>query len=87
MKTSLLGKNNLSVKEHNLQVVLLSLLYEGHLSRIELAKRIHLSNTTITNIVRELLEEGLVTVSACSDDQVDGIRPGRPAAHSAPLGA
>jgi hypothetical protein len=79
MKNSLLGNNIISVKEHNLQAVLLSLLYEGQLSRIELAKRIHLSNTTITNIVGELLEEGLVTESECSDDEVDGIRPvGRP---------
>jgi glucokinase-like ROK family protein len=79
MKNSLLGNNIISVKEHNMQAVLLSLLYEGQLSRIELAKRIHLSNTTITNIVGELLEEGLVTESECSDDEVDGIRPvGRP---------
>jgi glucokinase-like ROK family protein len=79
MKNALLGNNIISVKEHNLQVVLLSLLYEGQLSRIELAKRIHLSNTTITNIVGELLEAGLVTESDCSDDDVDGTRPvGRP---------
>jgi predicted NBD/HSP70 family sugar kinase len=79
MKNSLLGNNIISVKEHNLQAVLLSLLYEGQLSRIELAKRIHLSNTTITNIVGELLEAGLVTERACNDDEVDGTRPvGRP---------
>ena len=79
MKNSLLGNNIISVKEHNLQAVLLSLLYEGQLSRIELAKQIHLSNTTITNIVGELLEAGLVTESDCSDDEVDGTRPvGRP---------
>jgi glucokinase-like ROK family protein len=80
MKNSLLGNNIISVKEHNQQAVLLSLLYEGQLSRIELAKRIHLSNTTITNIVGELLEAGLVTERACSDEEdANGVRPvGRP---------
>ena len=79
MRTSLLGNNIVSVKEHNLQVVLLSLLYEEKLSRIELAKQIHLSNTTITNLISELLDEGLVTESDCSDQEAWGTRPvGRP---------
>jgi len=79
MRTSLLGNNIVSVKEHNLQVVLLSLLYEEKLSRIELAKQIHLSSTTITNLISELLDEGLVTESDCSDEETWANRPvGRP---------
>jgi glucokinase-like ROK family protein len=79
MKSSLLGNNIISVKEHNLQVVLLTLLYEEKLSRIELAKQLHLSNTTITNLIAELLEEGLVTESECNDDTMEVNRPvGRP---------
>lgn len=79
MRFSLLGNNIISVKEHNLQVVLLSLLYGDQLSRAELAKQIHLSSTTITNLIAELLEAGLVTESDCSDQETGGTRPvGRP---------
>ncbi len=79
MRDSLLGNNIFSVKEHNLQAVLLSLLYEERLSRIELAQRIHLSNTTITNLIAELLEEGLVTESDCNEQEEGSLRPvGRP---------
>jgi glucokinase-like ROK family protein len=79
MRTPLLGNNIISVKEHNLQVVLLSLLYEEKLSRIELAQQIHLSSTTITNLISELLDEGLVTETDCSDQDAWANRPvGRP---------
>ena len=79
MRSSLLGNNIISVKEHNRQVVLLSLLYEEKLSRSELAKLTHLSNTTITNLISELLEEGLVAESDCNDEELTGVRPvGRP---------
>jgi glucokinase-like ROK family protein len=46
-----------------LQVVLLSLLYEPGLSRIQLAKRTNLSNTTITNLIAELIEQGVISES------------------------
>ena len=79
MRAALLGNNIYTVKEHNLQVVLLSLLQEESLSRIELAKRINLSNTTITNLIAELLEEGLVTERDCNDHEEGSLRPvGRP---------
>lgn len=79
MRFSLHGNNIVSVKEHNLQVVLLSLLYGEQLSRAELAKKIHLSSTTITNLIAELLEAGLVTESDCSDQEIEVSRPvGRP---------
>lgn len=79
MRNYLLGNNIFSVKEHNIQAVLLSLLYEEKLSRIELARRIHLSNTTITNLIAELLEAGLVTESDCNEQEEGSLRPvGRP---------
>jgi glucokinase-like ROK family protein len=55
------GSNINLVKLHNLQVVLLSLLYEPGLSRIQLAERTNLSNTTITNLIAELIEQDVVS--------------------------
>lgn len=79
MNQTLHGSNIFSVKAHNIQAVLLSLLYEENLSRTELAERINLSSTTITNLITELLEEGLVSESNCSDSDPELNRPvGRP---------
>lgn len=79
MNQKLHGSNIISVKAHNLQAVLLSLLYEDNLSRTELAERINLSSTTITNLITELLEEGLVSESSCNDQELENNRPvGRP---------
>ncbi len=55
------GSNINLVKLHNLRVVLLSLLYEPGLSRIQLAGRTNLSNTTITNLIAELKAQGLIS--------------------------
>ena len=54
------GSNINLVKLHNLHIVLLSLLYEPGLSRIQLAERTNLSNTTINNLITELMEQGIV---------------------------
>jgi glucokinase-like ROK family protein len=62
-KPSFHGSNINLVKLHNLQVVLLSLLYEPGLPRIQLAERTNLSNTTITNLIAELIEQGVVSES------------------------
>ena len=59
-KQTFLGSNINLLRQHNLQVVLLSLLDEPGLSRIQLAERTHLSNTTITNLIADLMEQGLV---------------------------
>lgn len=59
-ETTFVGSNINLVKAHNQQAILLNLLYEGRLSRIQLAKITSLSTTTITNLVAELLEEGIV---------------------------
>lgn len=55
-----LGSNISLVKMHNLQAILLSLLHEKQLSRVQLAQKTSLSNTTITNLVAELMEQGIV---------------------------
>ncbi len=76
---SLLGSSINSVKMHNTQAVLLSLLYEGDLSRSELSKRINLSSTTITNLIAELIQAGLVSESNCNEPESEVDRPvGRP---------
>lgn len=54
------GSNINLVKEHNLRAVLLSLLFDGSLSRIQLAQKTSLSATTITNLVDELLALGVI---------------------------
>lgn len=56
----LLGSNINLVKSHNTRAVLLSLLQEGPISRVELAEKHSLSNTTITNITSDLLDQGIV---------------------------
>ena len=79
MQSNLSGSNINTVKAHNIQVMLLTLLHTSCLSRVQLAKRTGLSNTTITNLISELIETGLV-VEECTPEQKPGkIRPvGRP---------
>jgi glucokinase-like ROK family protein len=55
-----LGSNINLVKAHNLRAMLLSLLHEGSVSRVELAEKTSLSTTTVTNLISELLEQGIV---------------------------
>lgn len=73
-----LGSNINLVKLHNLQVVLLSLLYEPGLSRIQLARQTNLSNTTITNIINELIEQGVVSESENGHGEDSQRSVGRP---------
>ncbi len=54
------GRNITGVKAHNLRAVLLTLLRRGPLSRVDLTHLTGLSSTTITNLIAELLEEGVV---------------------------
>jgi glucokinase-like ROK family protein len=61
-----LGSNIINVKAHNTQAILLSLLNAAHehgeepISRIQLAHQTNLSSTTITNLVAELIDQGIV---------------------------
>lgn len=78
-KHALQGSNINLVKLHNLRVVLQSLLYEPDLSRVQLAQRTHLSNTTITNLISQLLEQGVVSELDNEEDESGKLRSvGRP---------
>ncbi len=78
-----LGSNIVNVKAHNMQAVLLSLLTavdsgdKRPLSRIQLSRKTQLSTTTITNLVAELIEQGIVAEAknACEDEQRSVGRP------------
>lgn len=78
-KLSFQGSNINLVKLHNLQVVLLSLLHESNLSRVQLALKTNLSNTTITNLIAELMGEGIVAEVEVLEPEPGELRPvGRP---------
>lgn len=73
------GSNNNLIKLHNLQVVLLSLLHDSEISRVQLAQKTNLSNSTISNIIAELIEQGIVVEGSPTEQEVAGLRPvGRP---------
>jgi glucokinase-like ROK family protein len=78
-QANLQGSNINLVKQHNLHVILLNLLYEPVLSRSQLAKQTNLSNTTITNLISELIEQGIVTEKDDTNEDQEKLRPvGRP---------
>ncbi|MBI5305286.1 MAG: ROK family protein [Chloroflexi bacterium] len=78
-ETNSLGRNVSLVKEHNLRALLLRLLSEGALSRIQLAEKTSLSATAITNLVDDLYKQGIVR--ECNSKQfVAERRVGRPRA-------
>jgi glucokinase-like ROK family protein len=60
------GSNISNIKAHNLQAILRTLLHQGAISRVRIAQLTNLSTTTITNLVAELLEQGIV---AADDDR------------------
>jgi glucokinase-like ROK family protein len=75
----LAGSNINKVKEHNLQAILFGLLNEPGLSRVQLAQRTNLSNTTITNLVAELMEQGVLAEECDPEPASLDVRPvGRP---------
>ncbi|MGD8466520.1 MAG: ROK family transcriptional regulator [Anaerolineae bacterium] len=55
------GSNISKVKSHNMSAVLSMLRQHGYASRAHLAELTGLSTTTISNLVAELLEQGIVT--------------------------
>jgi glucokinase-like ROK family protein len=54
------GRSISDVKVHNARAVLLALLRCGAASRVDLARMTGLSSTTITNLITELIDHGLV---------------------------
>ena len=68
-----------NIKAHNLRAVLLTLLHQGPTSRVRLAQLTGLSSTTITNLIAELLDQGIVAetgkegfVAAAATDSQNG---------------
>ncbi len=57
---TLVGSNISTIKSHNLRAILLALLRHEYISRTRLAKLTGLSTTTITNLISQLLEQGIV---------------------------
>jgi glucokinase-like ROK family protein len=60
IRQTLLGSNVNDIKAHNMRAVLLALLRYEPVSRVRLAELTGLSSTTITNLISELLEHGIV---------------------------
>lgn len=60
MRRLLRGSSGSVIKSHNLRAVLLTLLRNDGISRVRLAELTQLSNTTITNLINELLRYGVV---------------------------
>jgi hypothetical protein len=77
-QSTFLGSNISLVKAHNLRAILLHLLYGEGLSRVELAENTSLSTTTITNLITELLEQGIVVEEGAEQHQRDPRQIGRP---------
>jgi glucokinase-like ROK family protein len=59
-RRSLLGSSSSTIKSHNLRAVLLTLLWHQPVSRVRIAELTGLSTTTVTNLITELLAQGVV---------------------------
>ncbi len=67
MRRLFLGSRGSVIRSHNLRAILLALLRYEPVSRVRLAQVTQLSNTTITNLIAELLEQGVVVEDAPSE--------------------
>jgi glucokinase-like ROK family protein len=54
------GTDGSAVKSHNIRAILLTLLRHEQASRAQLAQLTHLSATTVTNLVTDLLKQGVI---------------------------
>jgi len=71
-----LGSNHATLKAQNMQAVLKALLRYGQITRVQLAQLTGLTTATITNLVNELIQEGLVSEEGSLP--VDQPKVGRP---------
>lgn len=71
---ALTGRSVVNIKAHNLRAVLLTLLQDGPASRVHLARVTGLSTTTMTNLIGELVAQGIVFET--SDEQAAEVREG-----------
>lgn len=62
---ALTGRSIGNIKAHNLRAVLLTLLQNGPTSRVHLSQATGLSTTTITNLVGELVAQGILAETSC----------------------
>lgn len=79
---ALTGRSVGNIKSHNLRAILLTLLGGGAQSRVRLAQATGLSTTTITNLVNDLMLQGIVAeteLDATDSPDVPGRPSGRPA--------
>src|SRR5512134_357725 len=60
MRRFLTGSSGSAIKSHNTRAILLTLLRREGISRAGLAEVTHLSPTTITNLINDLLRQGVV---------------------------
>ena len=67
--STFLGSQINLVKSLNLRAVLLTLLNDGSISRVQLANRTSLSSTTITKLVGELLDQGVVVEETTAEQE------------------
>ncbi len=78
-KNNYLGSNINLVKAHNTQMILLSLLHEQNIARVQLARKTNLSNSTISNLINQLIHQGIVFEIDQEESIPASIRPvGRP---------
>jgi predicted NBD/HSP70 family sugar kinase len=76
-RRTLTGSSSSTIKSHNLRAILHILLRQGSVSRVRIARLTGLSTTTVTNLVAELLDHGLVVEDGL--EQSNGPRSvGRP---------
>ena len=72
------GSRQQSVKRHNRGLVLRAILNEGVCTRTGLARRLHLTKMALSNIVGELIGEGILSETGNTAPQAGaGRRPGR----------
>lgn len=77
-KPLLAGSNTSRIKAHNVQAILLNLLHNERASRVQLAQRTSLSKTTITNLVNELIDQGILVEDDAGGGGNGRRRVGRP---------
>ena len=79
MVTTLTPSSNINaVKAQNIQAILQRLLYEGCISRVELARQTQLSSATVTNLTSEMIESGIVAEVEPTSNGAEKRRVGRP---------
>lgn len=75
-KVKYLGQNVSAVKSQNVKAILMSLLYNEPIFRVDLAKEISVSTTTVSKLIDELIRQGFVYEGPVKDQRQRSV--GRP---------